>query len=136
VVFNLTFADVFGNWTPWISIVVAMVIGALFSIIHALASVSFRADQVVSGVAINFLELGDGLFLIKQWYGKGQTDIVKRPFYTEDIPILANIPVIGPVFFQDVYKISYIAIILALMAWYILYRTPHGLQHRQVGEQP
>src|SRR5699024_9061116 len=45
VVFHLTFADVFGNWTPWISIVVAMVIGALFSIIHALASVSFRADQ-------------------------------------------------------------------------------------------
>ncbi|HLR80182.1 MAG TPA: ABC transporter permease [Bacillota bacterium] len=136
VVFNLTFADVFGNWTPWISIVVAMVIGALFSIIHALASVSFRADQVVSGVAINFLALGVGLFLTKQWYGKGQTDIVTKPFYTEDIPILANIPVIGPVFFQDVYKISYIAIILAVIAWYILYRTPFGLRLRAVGEHP
>src|SRR5699024_1250252 len=136
VVFNLTFADVFGNWTLWISIVVAMVIGALFSIIHALASVSFRADQVVSGVAINFLALGVGLFLTKQWYGKGQTDIVTKPFYTEDIPILANIPVIGPVFFQDVYKISYIAIILAVIAWYILYRTPFGLRLRAVGEHP
>src|SRR5690625_5773827 len=57
IVFNLTFADVFGALTPWISILVAMIVSAIFSLLHAVASFSFRADQLVSGVAINFLAL-------------------------------------------------------------------------------
>ncbi|WP_164668938.1 ABC transporter permease [Virgibacillus doumboii] len=136
IVFNLTFADVLGAWTPWISILVAMVVSAIFAIIHAVASVSFRADQVVSGVAINFLALGLGVFLTKQWYGKGQTDMVTEPFYTNDINILSDIPVIGPIFFQNIYITSYIAIVLAFVAWYVLYKTPFGLRLRAVGEHP
>jgi len=136
VVFNLTFADVFGIWTPWISIIVAMVIGALFSVIHAVAAVSFRADQVVSGVAINFLALGLGLFLTKQWYDKGQTDMVTQPFYTRDIPFLSEIPIIGNIFFSNMYLTSYLAIILAFISWYVLYKTPFGLRLRAVGEHP
>ncbi|WP_199794683.1 ABC transporter permease [Lentibacillus sp. Marseille-P4043] len=136
IVFNLTFSDALGAWTPWISILVAMVVSAIFSIIHAVASVSFRADQVVSGVAINFLALGLGVFLTKQWYGKGQTDMVDEPFYTTDVPILGDIPVIGPIFFQHTYLTSYLAIILAFVAWYVLYKTPFGLRLRAVGEHP
>jgi len=136
IVFNLTFADVFGGWTPWVSILVAMVISALFSIIHAVASVSLRADQVVSGVAINFLALGLGVFLTKEWYGKGQTDMVSVPFYTQNIPFLSDIPVIGPLLFKGIYLTSYLAIILAFVGWYILYKTPFGLRLRAVGEHP
>lgn len=136
IVFNLAFADVFGIWTPWIAIIVAAFVGAVFSIIHAIASVSFRADQVVSGVAINFLALGIGVFLTKQWYGKGQTDMVSQPFYTTDIPLLSKIPFIGPIFFQGIYITSYVAIILAFIAWYVLYKTPFGLRLRAVGEHP
>lgn len=136
IVFNLTFADVLGAWTPWVSILVAMVVSAIFAIIHAVASVSFRADQVVSGVAINFLALGLGVFLTKQWYGKGQTDMVTEPFYTNDIAFLSDIPVLGPIFFQDIYLTSYIAIALAFVAWYVLYKTPFGLRLRAVGEHP
>ncbi|MBU5466715.1 ABC transporter permease [Virgibacillus sp. MSJ-26] len=136
IVFNLTFADVFGGWTPWISILVAMVISALFSIIHAVASVSLRADQVVSGVAINFLALGLGVFLTKEWYGKGQTDMVDVPFYTQNIPFLSDIPVVGPLLFKGIYLTSYLAIILAFVAWYVLYKTPFGLRLRAVGEHP
>ncbi|MBY7143607.1 ABC transporter permease [Virgibacillus sp. NKC19-3] len=136
IVFNLAFADVFGVWTPWVSIIIATIISALFSIIHAVAAVSFRANQVVSGVAINFLALGLGVFLTKQWFGKGQTDMVSQPFYTTDIPLLANIPIIGPILFQNIYVSSYLAIILAIVAWYILYKTPFGLRLRAVGEHP
>lgn len=136
IVFNLTFSDVFGGWTPWISILVAMVISALFSIIHAVASVSLRADQVVSGVAINFLALGLGVFLTKEWYGKGQTDMVDVPFYTQNIPFLSDIPVVGPLLFKGIYLTSYLAIILAFVAWYVLYKTPFGLRLRAVGEHP
>ncbi len=127
IVFNLTFFDVFGTWTPWISILVAMVIGSIFSLIHAVASVTFYANQVVSGVAINMLALGIGVYLTKVWYGKGQTDMVEQPFYTMDIPLLADIPFIGPIFFEGVYITSYLAIILAFAAWYVLYQTPFGL---------
>ncbi|TXL67742.1 ABC transporter permease [Cerasibacillus terrae] len=136
IVFNLTFADALGGWTPWISIIVATFVGAIFSIIHAVASVSFRADQVVSGVAINFLALGLGVYLTKQWYGKGQTEMVSQPFFSNDIPFLSDIPIIGPMFFKGVYTTSYIAILFAVIAWYILYKTPFGLRLRSVGEHP
>ncbi|SER19484.1 nucleoside ABC transporter membrane protein [Gracilibacillus ureilyticus] len=136
IVFNLTFVDVFGAWTPWVSIVVAMAVGAIFSLIHAVASITFYANQVVSGVAINMLALGIGVYLTKVWYGKGQTDMVERPFYTTDIPVLEHIPFLGPLFFEGIYVTSYIAIILAFVAWYVLYKTPFGLRLRAVGEHP
>ncbi|WP_407271516.1 ABC transporter permease [Radiobacillus sp. PE A8.2] len=136
IVFNLTFADVFGDATPWISIIVAMLVSSLFSLIHAVASVSLRADQVVSGVAINFLAVGLGVFLTKQWYGKGQTDMVSEPIFSTNIPLLSDIPVLGPIFFQGVHYTSYIAILTAFIAWFVLYKTSFGLRLRAVGEHP
>ncbi|MUK89851.1 ABC transporter permease [Ornithinibacillus sp. L9] len=136
IVFNLAFADVFGTWTPWLSILVAALVSAVFSIIHAVASVSLHANQVVSGVAINMLALGIGIYLTKVWYGKGQTDMVDQPFYTQNLGFLADIPIIGPIFFKGVYVTSYVAIILAFVVWYVLYKTPFGLRLRAVGEHP
>ncbi|WP_412975503.1 ABC transporter permease [Ornithinibacillus sp. 179-J 7C1 HS] len=136
IVFNLTFADVLGGWTPWISLLVAIVVGAIFSIIHAIASVSFYADQTVSGVAINMLALGLGIYLTKIWYGKGQTDMVEEGFNSTTIPGLSEIPIIGPIFFEGIYVTSYIAIVLAIIVWFVLYKTAFGLRLRAVGEHP
>src|SRR5699024_6637958 len=91
---------------------------------------------VVSGVAINFLALGVGVFLTKQWYDKGQTDMVSKPFYSTTIPFLSDIPIIGDIFFKSIYLTSYIAIILAVIVWYVLFKTPFGLRLRSVGEHP
>lgn len=135
IVFTLTFQETFGTLTPWIAISVAAIIGGIFSTIHAVASVSFYANQVVSGVAINMLALGLGVYLTKQWYGKGQTDMVDG-FFRTDIPILSDIPVFGPIFFERVYATSYVAIILAFVAWFVLYKTTFGLRLRAVGEHP
>ncbi|WP_112180902.1 ABC transporter permease [Paraliobacillus zengyii] len=136
IVFNLTFADVFGAATPWISIIAAAVVGGIFALLHAVASITFRADQVVSGVAINFLAVGLGVFLTKQWYGKGQTDMVQQPFYSKSVPILSEIPVIGEMFFARAYYTSYLAIFLAFVGWFVLYKTTFGLRLRSVGEHP
>jgi ABC-type uncharacterized transport system permease subunit len=136
VVFNLTFADQFGELTPWLALLAAMIIGALFSLLHAVASISFRADQVVSGVAINFLAIGLSLFLVKKMYGKGQTDQIQVGFDKIDIPVLSDIPIIGPLFFENGYIPSYIAIVLAFVVWYVIYKTPFGLRLRSVGEHP
>ena len=103
IVFNLMYADAFGVWTPWLSVVVAMVASLLFSALHAVASITFRADQTVSGVAINLLAVGLTLFLVKKIYDKGQTDIITETFPRIDIPLLSDIPFIGPIFFSNGY---------------------------------
>ncbi|HJV17800.1 MAG TPA: ABC transporter permease [Bacillales bacterium] len=136
IVFNITFSSTFGSATPWISLLVAMVAGAIFSILHAVASITFRADHTVSGVAINLLAAGLTLFLVKLIYNKGETDIIKYSFSKIDVPILKDIPVIGKIFFQNTYWTSFVAILVAILAWYIIYKTPFGLRLRSVGEHP
>ncbi len=136
VVFNLAFSDSLGSWTPWVSLVVAMVVAGIFSLLHAVASITFRADQTVSGVAINMLALGASLFLVKLIYGAGQTDKIAQPFYKEDIPVLSDIPVLGDILFSDVYYTSIIAIFISVIVWYVIYKTPFGLRLRSVGEHP
>lgn len=136
IVFNLSFADALGAWTPWVSLLVAMLAGVIFSAIHAVASITFRADQTVSGVAINLLAVGVTLFLVKFIYGKGQTDIIQESFSKIDIPLLSDIPFIGPIFFSNTYYTSFVAIIFAVVAWYVIYKTKFGLRLRSVGEHP
>ncbi|MGV3464141.1 MAG: ABC transporter permease, partial [Heyndrickxia sp.] len=137
IIFNLTCADTFGAATPWLGLLVAMIVGGIFALIHGLAAISFRADQTVSGVAINFLALGLSVFLVKMIYqGKGQTDTITQNFNKIDIPVLNHIPVIGKLFFSDVTYPSYLAIIIAIIAWYVIYKTPFGLRLRSVGEHP
>ncbi|MGE6488016.1 ABC transporter permease [Paenisporosarcina sp. NPDC076898] len=136
ILFNLSFVHIFGQGTEWMALLAAMVVAALFSLLHAVASVSFRADQVVSGVAINLLAVALCLFLVKMIYGKGQTDFVQERFLRDDIPFLKDIPILGPMFFQNVYWTSVLAIGIAILAWVVLYYTPFGLRLRAVGEHP
>ncbi|MBO9128887.1 ABC transporter permease [Bacillus sp. 165] len=136
IVTTLLMGDTWGSATPWIAILFAAIGSGLFALLHALASITFKADQVVSGVAINFLALGVTVFAIKKIFGTGQTDFVKYRIDKIDIPGLSDIPVIGKVFFSSVPLTSYIAIILAFVVWYIIYKTPFGLRLRAVGEHP
>lgn len=136
IVFNLSFSRILGDFTPWVAIIVAMIVSGLFSLLHAVASISLRADQVVSGVAINFLGLGLSMFLVKLWYGKGQTDQIREEFNKIDIPILSDIPILGRLLFSNGYYPAYLAFIIAIVAWYIVFKTPFGLRLRSVGEHP
>ena len=136
ILFNLLYGDSFGSWTPWIALLIAMIVSALFSIMHAVASITFRADQVVSGVAINMLGIAIALFSVKMIFGKGQTDLIQQKIPRFDIPILKDIPLIGPMFLKDVYGTSILAIAVAVIAWFVIYKTPFGLRLRSVGEHP
>lgn len=136
ILFNLFYADTFGSWTPWIALLVAMIVSAIFSIMHAVASITFRADQVVSGVAINMLGIAIALFSVKMIFEKGQTDFIQQSIPRFNIPVLHEIPFIGPLFFKGIYGSSILAIALAFFAWFIIYKTPFGLRLRSVGEHP
>ncbi|WP_096201540.1 ABC transporter permease [Bacillus sp. FJAT-45350] len=137
VVFTLIFENAgLGAASPWLAFIVAIIAGALFSLFHAVASITFKADQIVSGVALNFLAVGLSVFLVKNIYGKGQTDFINYRIYPETIPLLSDIPIIGRLFFTNIYPTSYIAIIIAFLVWYVIYKTPFGLRLRSVGEHP
>jgi general nucleoside transport system permease protein len=136
IVFNLTFVHSLGDWTPWVALLAAMIVGTLFSMLHAVASITFRADHTVSGVAINLLASGLTLFLVKLIYNKGETDTIQQGFDKIDIPVLKDIPILGKLFFQNTYWTSFLAILVSILAWYVIYKTPFGLRLRSVGEHP
>lgn len=136
VVFNLEFADAFGNATPWLAIFVGGVVGVIFSLIHAVATINFRADHVISGTVMNLLAPSLAVFLIKVLYNKGQTDNITRSFGKFNFPLLSDIPFIGQIFFRNTSLIGYIAILIAFVAWFVLYKTRFGLRLRSVGEHP
>ncbi|AQZ46857.1 putative ABC transporter permease protein YufQ [Paenibacillus larvae subsp. larvae] len=120
----------------WLGMLAAMVLGILFSLIHAVASIQFKANQVVSGVVINFLAAGATVYMVKVLFdGAGQTETISAPFSKISIPFLSDIPFLGEAFFHA-YPPMYLAIILVFVCWYVLFKTPFGLRLRSVGEHP
>ncbi|WP_142505081.1 ABC transporter permease [Melghirimyces algeriensis] len=121
---------------PWIGLLAAMLAGIILALPHAVASVTFKADQVVSGVAINFLALGISVYLVKAMYnGKAQTPTVLETLDRLPIPGLSQIPVIGPAFF-NAFPTTYLAVFVVFLSYFLLYRTPFGMRLRAVGEHP
>lgn len=126
-----------GAASAYLAFVTAMIAGILLALIHALATVTYGADQVVSGVVINFLAAGLSIFLVKVLYeGAGQTPTLKTAVFSKwTIPYLADLPLLGPGLFR-MYPTTYLALlIVALTAW-VLWRTPFGLRLRSLGEHP
>ena len=133
---NLEYYDVFGKNVIWVGILAALVAGAVFSLLLAVAAVSFRADQTVTGVALNMLGVAVAVFLVKLIYQKGQTDMIQAPIQRFEIPYLADIPFFGKLLFHNVYSVSILAFVVAIVAWFVIYKTPFGLRLRSVGEHP
>lgn len=121
---------------PYLGLIAGMLVGMIFSLLHAFASIDLRADQVVSGVALNFLAAGVAMFLVKKMFqGAGQTTTIQHVFDPVGIPLLKDIPILGPGIF-NLYPTSYIAIILVVLSWWVIFKTPFGLRLRSVGEHP
>ena len=136
IVFNLEMAETFGKATPWLAILVGGIVGMIYSVLHAMATVNFRAEHVVSGTVLNLAAPALAVFLCKVIYNKGQTERISQSFGKFDFPVLANIPVIGEIFFKDTSLLGYVAIAFSFLAWFIIYKTRFGLRLRSVGEHP
>lgn len=137
IVFNLAFAEQLGSWTPWIALLVGGGIGVIFSLIHAVATVNLRANHIVSGTVINMLAPALAVFLTRVLFeGKGQTDIIQQNFGKSSIPLLKDIPIIGKMFFTNTSAMAFFAMFVAILAWFLLFKTRFGLRLRSVGEHP
>lgn len=136
IITTLTLTDLgVGASSPWIALLVAMVVGALFSLFLAVPAILWRADQTVLGVAINMLAIGLAIFVVRVLYNKGQTDFIEYRIAKENVPFLSDIPVLK-MFFINVQYTSFIAIALAFGVWFVIFKTPFGLRLRSVGEHP
>ncbi len=113
----------------------AMVFGVLISMIHAVVSIRFRADQVVSGVAINILAVGLTGFLLQLIFKTSGNSPSVPNLSAMPIPGLASIPILGDIFFNQP-PIVYLALIAVPLSAFVLFRTPLGLRIRAVGEHP
>ena len=118
--------------SPWLGALAGMVAAGLISQIHAYISITLKADQVVSGLALNFLASGVSLVL-----GEGLNSlkgVPTLPFFS--IPLLVNIPILGDILFKNQSVLVYIGYLLFPLAWYFINRTRPGLHLRAVGEYP
>jgi ABC-type uncharacterized transport system permease subunit len=121
------------HWT--IGLLGAMVAGGLLASIHAFFSIHLRADQIVVGTAINFLALGLTGYLFRYIYKEQGTpsDVSRIPSIS--VPGLRDIPFFGDVF-GNMSLMIWLVIILVILAWIVLFKTPIGLRLRSVGEHP
>jgi simple sugar transport system permease protein len=123
---------------PWLATLAAVVAGGLLALIHAIISIRFRADQIISGFAVNIFAAGLTTFLIFKIFGHGGgTDHVAQDALlpTVNVPFLKDIPFIGQVLFQQ-NVIVYVALLILVLVHIVLFRTRLGLRIRAVGEHP
>ncbi|MEH7452678.1 ABC transporter permease [Gottfriedia acidiceleris] len=121
-------------WVIWVGILVAVLTGALFSLLHAFASINLHADQVISGIAINMIAGALTIFLARNITGSGNISI--NGITRTDIPVLKNIPILGDLFFKNTYSTTWLVIGILIISSFILYKTRLGLRLRACGEYP
>lgn len=115
----------------WIGVLGAMVTGGLLALVHAVLTVSFAADQIVSGLALTLFATGLASFLGKPFVGQP----APTSFHDVPIPALSTLPVLGPALFDQRVP-TYLSYLLVIGVWLLLHRTKFGLLLRAVGENP
>jgi simple sugar transport system permease protein len=117
---------------PWLGLLVGMFAAGLLSQVHAFITIHLQADQVVSGLALTFLGTGVSLVLGESLNKAGTVPLL--PVYT--VPLLSQIPILGPIFFNNQSVMVYLGYLLIPIVWYYIYYTRPGLHLRAVGEHP
>lgn len=131
------FAAAYHSGSAWLGVATAVAVGAALALIHAFLTITLRADQVVSGLALTIFGSGLASFLGQRLGpgGKPLVGLVGPRFLPIELPVLSQIPVVGKALFaQNV--LVYIMYLLVPLAAYWIYKTRPGLHLRAVGENP
>jgi ABC-type uncharacterized transport system permease subunit len=129
----------------WLGLLAGIGASLLLSAIHGLASITFRGNQLISGVAINFLAAGLTVVIAQSWFRQGgrtpqltggaRFNPIELPF----AEALQNVPILGPIYYELISGhtiLVYVALAMVPLTWWILFRTRFGLRLRAVGENP
>lgn len=124
-----------GQSLLFLAIAIAGISGILISLLHAYASINLNADQVISGTAINMLAPALAIYVARMIQGVQQISF-NNTFRIREVPLLSDIPLIGPMFFKNAYLTTYLGFVILAVAAVVLYRTRFGLRLRACGEHP
>lgn len=141
--FSAAYAHYSGS--AWVGLGVGVLASVVFALVHGVASITFRGNQLISGVAINFLAAGMTVVVAQSWFRQGgRTPSLPADarFQRLDLPFaeaLRGVPLVGQVYSQILSGHSilvYLGLLMVPAVWYGLYRTRFGLRLRAVGENP
>lgn len=131
--------------SAWLGLLAAIAMSVTLALVHGFASITHRGNQIVSGVAINFIAAGTTIILGQAWFRQGgrtppltgddRFQAIQLPFAES----VKDVPIIGPIYFELISGHSilvYLAFIAVPLTWWILFRTRFGLRLRAVGENP
>ena len=129
----------------WLGLLAGIASAMVFALIHGVASITFRGDQLISGVAINFLAAGMTVLIAQDWFSQGgRTPALfgGARFGPIDLPFaeaVEDVPILGPIYAELLSghtALVYVALLAVPLTWWILFRTRFGLRLRAVGENP
>ncbi|TDT76819.1 nucleoside ABC transporter membrane protein [Litoreibacter halocynthiae] len=138
-------ATAYSTGSVWLGMLAGVAASLVLSGIHGLASITFRGNQLISGVAINFLASGLTVLIGLSWFKLGgQTPSLQGDarFQGIDLPFaetLSGVPLLGPLYSEVLSGhtfLVYVALLCVPLTWYVLFRTRFGLRLRAVGENP
>lgn len=126
-----------GQWLFLVAMLIAALSGAALASAHAYAAINMRADQTISGTAINMLAPAVAIFAARSM---SANDIQQVPFRNEfmidKVPVLGDIPVLGDLLFTKCYISTFVCIAILIVSAFVLYKTRYGLRLRACGEHP
>jgi simple sugar transport system permease protein len=131
--------------SPWLGLLAGILVSVALGLLHGFASITNRGNQIVSGVAVNFLAAGLTIVLGQAWFGQGgrtPTLPATARFGSIILPgvdAIRPVPIIGPLYANVISGnniLTYLAFVAVPISWWILYRTRFGLRLRAVGENP
>jgi simple sugar transport system permease protein len=119
-----------------VGLISAMITAALFSALLAVMAIRYLAQQIIVGVVLNVLAIGITNFLYQQWLTENESTVnYPGTLPIISVPFLADIPILGPVLFQNRITV-FLSIGIVIILWFVLFKTKLGLRARSVGENP
>jgi simple sugar transport system permease protein len=118
-----------------LAIIVSITAGVIISLLHAYASINLKADQIISGTAINMLVPALAIFITRMIRTVDKIPFINE-FYIGEVPLLGKIPFFGPLLFQKTYITTYLGFLILVLSAVLLFKTRFGLRLRACGEHP
>ncbi len=119
----------------FIGLFVGALAGGAYAFLHAFAAINMRSNQIISATALNMFAPALSVFMARIYFGTSNVNLGGN-YLIRSVPVLSNIPILGPLFFTNAFLSTYIGIVIFMVAITVLYKTRLGLRLRSCGENP